>query len=691
MAVYKGGAMRKHLRFKDGIQADFSGGVNTRATPLTLRKNEVVSAYNVNLSKEGGLEKRQGYTKIISGTGSIAGLYAKRLNASDTTSTVFANAGGDLVYAVPSVGSTVGWTTLKSGAFTSRVWFAELFNTIYVGNATDNNLKIDTSLNVYNVGIEAPATSPTASLYHYSITGELVGTGDGTTTSFTHTCAHTPLNEGSITVHYTISSTDYTATDDGAGNISGTDCSGTVDYSTGEIDLTFATAPDSGTDITVDYEYGANLYGTYKYKVTFLRQGTPPVESNPSDEVEITVDGDAVQLTIPTSSDPQVNGRAIYRTTANGGTFFLLDTISDNTTTTYIDTKTDENLSTQLDEQRYPFPKAKYLTAVAGRLWGVNSDGDVVYSKFLRPDEWEELNVLKFPEDPGEITGLAPVGGNLGVFKENSIFLVNPSTDPPIIRKLTTMIGCSLPDTIVPIGEGVFFADKNDIYYLRGVQVLKISDKIQNFWRENLDLTTAVGFYYPQKAQYIISVKSTGETTYWLVFDLHKQAWTMHKIITAEYTTPFIYDSTTESSIFSNGTDVYLFGYGWTDNGTSFEVEVETRWETLGNPFNRKRIRRVYPIVYAEGSGTGQISIGKDFMLGRSYSFSFLPAAIWGSSTWGEFIWGFEGINNVRVDTDVQGGVFNFKFKITNDNYFNIIGVGYRYQEVGFEKVNPSI
>ncbi len=87
------------------------------------------------------------------------------------------------------------------------------------------------------------------------VSGELIGTGDGTTTSFNATLIHSPIKKSSITVHYTISSTDYTATDDGNGNISGTDCSGTIDYDTGAISLTFTTAPDSGTNITVDYDY----------------------------------------------------------------------------------------------------------------------------------------------------------------------------------------------------------------------------------------------------------------------------------------------------------------------------------------------------------------------------------------------------------------------------------------------------
>ena len=108
--------------------------------------------------------------------------------------------------------------------------------------------------NTGNVGI---GKSSAAALINKAISGEVIGAGDGTTTSFSGTLAHPPIVTSSITIHYTISSTAYTATDDGAGNISGTDCSGTINYSTGAWSLTFTTAPDSGTNITADYTVDA--------------------------------------------------------------------------------------------------------------------------------------------------------------------------------------------------------------------------------------------------------------------------------------------------------------------------------------------------------------------------------------------------------------------------------------------------
>ncbi len=110
----------------------------------------------------------------------------------------------------------------------------ERFFEFKVNGASDFYIKLD------NLGEE-------------EVTGENIGTGDGNKTSFSHTCSKHPVKPNSVTVHYTIGGNGYTATDDGDGNISGTNCSGTINYETGEVSLTFSSAPDNGTSITIDY------------------------------------------------------------------------------------------------------------------------------------------------------------------------------------------------------------------------------------------------------------------------------------------------------------------------------------------------------------------------------------------------------------------------------------------------------
>lgn len=77
----------------------------------------------------------------------------------------------------------------------------------------------------------------------------LVASGDGTTTTFTGNLSYVPVEIGSVT----ITADAVIANDDGAGNLTGTGVTGTIDYNTGAYSLTYTTAPTGSVDATYDY------------------------------------------------------------------------------------------------------------------------------------------------------------------------------------------------------------------------------------------------------------------------------------------------------------------------------------------------------------------------------------------------------------------------------------------------------
>jgi hypothetical protein len=84
------------------------------------------------------------------------------------------------------------------------------------------------------------------------VTGETLS---GSGTSWSGTLASSPVGLGRLLVDYAFSSTNYQATDDGSGNITGTNISsGTITYSTGAYSITFTGTPDAAP--TADYIYG---------------------------------------------------------------------------------------------------------------------------------------------------------------------------------------------------------------------------------------------------------------------------------------------------------------------------------------------------------------------------------------------------------------------------------------------------
>jgi hypothetical protein len=107
-----------------------------------------------------------------------------------------------------------------------------------------------------------------------SVTGEAFGTGDGTTLTFNHTLAHTPVDSGSVAI---LVGGTLVLGDKGAGNpgnivtsnlvssaAGGNIASGTVTMATGAVSITFTAghAPANGAAITVNYNYNGYCHGT---------------------------------------------------------------------------------------------------------------------------------------------------------------------------------------------------------------------------------------------------------------------------------------------------------------------------------------------------------------------------------------------------------------------------------------------
>ena len=88
---------------------------------------------------------------------------------------------------------------------------------------------------------------------------ESIGTGDGSTLTFSHTLAHTTVSGNSLGIFV---AGNLVGGDNGSGTLYGPSLSGsnTVNYSTGALTVTFASAPASGAAITA--EYIANGWGT---------------------------------------------------------------------------------------------------------------------------------------------------------------------------------------------------------------------------------------------------------------------------------------------------------------------------------------------------------------------------------------------------------------------------------------------
>lgn len=82
-----------------------------------------------------------------------------------------------------------------------------------------------------------------------------MGVGNGTAKNFSFTSPELPIGASSVFVHYIQNGTAYVATDDGAGTITGVNCTGTIVYATGVINVVFTEAIAVGASVDLKYKH----------------------------------------------------------------------------------------------------------------------------------------------------------------------------------------------------------------------------------------------------------------------------------------------------------------------------------------------------------------------------------------------------------------------------------------------------
>lgn len=89
----------------------------------------------------------------------------------------------------------------------------------------------------------------------YYETNEVLGLGTGSQTSFSYTTLSYPIKTSSIIITYIINGTTYVAIDNGYGTITGIQCTGTINYTSGAVSIAFSQAPSANTQILIKYKY----------------------------------------------------------------------------------------------------------------------------------------------------------------------------------------------------------------------------------------------------------------------------------------------------------------------------------------------------------------------------------------------------------------------------------------------------
>jgi hypothetical protein len=204
----------------------------------------------------------------------------------------------------------------------------------------------------------------------------------------------------------------------------------------------------------------------YEIAITYYNS-TSGHESSRSDGKLVTTadDGNSthfINISLGAPPDTQVDKIRIYiRKTGLSTTFTQVAEI-DSTPSTYNIDVTDEEINNQIiaapgmHSNDPPPSGGRYLALHEGRLF-VSDGNDIYYSQINKPEAFTGDAISGISRDGQKVTGLFAVGGQLLIFKQDSVWAVYGS-DPQTwqVRLLIQDIGCVSHRSIVS-AEGILF------------------------------------------------------------------------------------------------------------------------------------------------------------------------------------------------------------------------------------------
>lgn len=266
-------------------------------------------------------------------------------------------------------------------------------------------------------------------------------------------------------------------------------------------------APDSvctGAEVTT--QAGSILAGDYLYRTTFY-DSTSGTESNgSSSSATVTVEvatgpSDILVESIPTpvAATNTARGvtqyRKIYRTEDAGGTYYLVGTLEDSTTTSFTDTTADADLpATSIPTTNGIPPEFSDICVFKGQLIGIGDSDNpdrVNFSSLLGtegPEAWNPLAYVTIDSGTGgTLQRVIPMGDELIVFGDTLMYrLVGgawTATKLPTVRFIRSSHGTVAPWSVVNCNGVLIYwtriGETLAVYLFDGNLLHRLSEKIE--------------------------------------------------------------------------------------------------------------------------------------------------------------------------------------------------------------------
>lgn len=442
------------------------------------------------------------------------------------------------------------------------------------------------------------------------------------------------------------------------------------------------------TDTNVKYIYTYEYIDAKGNIIESIPSAESATISPTAQDVEVTVSNILDTTGFDTdSTDLKIN---LYRTTASGTTFYLVKTVvNDGTTATQVitDDVTAAAILTNIEyiEPIKPHglpPVVKYLTTYQGLLIASGDPtnvNNVYYSDIDSPEYFPEAqNAFLVDTFFGDkVTGIAPLGNSLFIFKNRSITQVTGTLADDIFRVDlfgSSTIGCSAHHTIKEVNGNLVFLSQKGVYALnQNEQSIKdVSEIIEpefSLLRNSFNFKKAVAINDLNEDKYIIYMpvedannQATSASKVY-AYDYFRDAWLVWDNINAmggiSLLDQDLYFTERRFGVTSGSLEYFTFKrlnagttYDYADHTEAISFSYKSNWETFGEPSVFKKWLRckIHSLDaslddFESEAFTLDLETELDYVGGvpstqLTFDFSGSQNGGWGLDPWGEFSWG---------------------------------------------------
>lgn len=328
---------------------------------------------------------------------------------------------------------------------------------------------------------------------------------------------------------------------------------------------------EMGAPLALQGNLGGALTGTYQYALTYTTAGGEEVIGSVSNSITISTRN--ILLNLPIGYDGTTS-RKLYRTKNGGTTFYLVQTISDNTTLSIYDNLLDDFLTQEIPNVNNELPKPYFIVCAGSKLFGakVSKYPTQLFSTGVNEQVFDlasYIDISGFGSDNTAIEGMGEDFNKVVVGTGKNIFFINPADNSVSLTRANVGIldGYSVakcPSFSNFPGGLMFVSTERDIRLMSGLQSLPVSTSLDNITTTNY--AQNIQGSLPNDCRSYINMSSIFYNYKYMlqidslryVFDIRNLAWTKQKILTKNFISNPTYLTVINEQLINGQSDGYL-------------------------------------------------------------------------------------------------------------------------------------